>query len=391
MNKFLITLAAVFSFTVAGVANAEMTMSGSLIQFVAMGDKVDGGVSSKFNRMTFGANTTTDNGWTVGGSFSAEFSTYADPSKSAYLPTSNSMYIATDMGTLSVGQTADATTALIPRVGNMVPGGGHDAGYQYLFDGGTVASNGVAFAEAYYAMAASRVNFALPSMNGFSLAVTYTPSMQFNTTANINRVQAEFADGGAHGETIHVAAQYTGAVDDMTYTIGVGTIRGNSQLNSDTSLIALDVDDVRGNNDLSSVVGAIQITAGNLTVGGHWYNNGDSFGANSDAIKAKDDGYTVSATYAMGNVTLGAGYAHQELVRGTRAATDRGTAVGASVPATAGHVREDSVTMLGLGYNMGGGVNTFIQYNAMNHTDGDLTTDADVDPTVLLVGISLGF
>ena len=386
MNKFLITLVAVFSFTVAGVANAEMTMSGSLIQFVAMGDKVDGGISSKFNRMTFGGNTTTDNGWTVGGSFSAEFSTYADPSKSAYLPTSNSMYIATDMGTLSVGQTADATTALIPRVGNMVPGGGHDAGYQYLFDSGTVGGNGVAFAEAYYAMAVSRVHFALPSMNGFSVAITYTPSMEFNTTANINRVQASAAEGGAHGETIHVAAQYAGALDDMSYTIGVGTIRGNSQANSATSLML-----VNDNNDLSSVVGAIQVTAGNLTVGGHWYNNGDSFGANSDAIKAKEDGYTVSATYAMGNVTVGAGFAHQELVRGTRAATDRGTAVGASAPGTAGHVREDSVTMLGLGYNMGGGVNTFIQYNSMNHTDGDFTTATDVDPSVLLVGISLGF
>ena len=65
MNKFLITLVAVLSFAVAGVANAEMTMSGSLSQFVATGDKVDGGVTSKFNRMTFGANTTTDNGWTV--------------------------------------------------------------------------------------------------------------------------------------------------------------------------------------------------------------------------------------------------------------------------------------------------------------------------------------
>jgi hypothetical protein len=380
MNKFLITLVAVFSFTVAGVANAEMTMSGSLIQFVAMGDKVDGGVSSKFNRMTFGANTTTDNGWTVGGSFSAEFSTYADPNKSAYLPTSNSMYIATDMGTLSVGQTADATTALIPRIGNMVPGGGHDAGYQFLYDGGTAAANGVAFAEAYYAMASSRINVALPSVNGFSVAVTYTPAMEANTNANITRTNSN--NSGSHGEVMHVAAQYAGEMDGMTYTVAVGSIQGNSQGNSlSSTLLTYD------NNDLSSVVGAVQVTSGNLTVGAHWYNNGDSFGANSDAIKAKEDGYTVSATYAMGNITVGAGYAHQELVRGTRSATNRAT----PAAGTAGQVFEDSVTMLGLGYNMGGGVNTFIQYNSMSHTDGTHTTVTDVDPSVLLVGISLGF
>ena len=40
---------------------------------------------------------------------------------------------------------------------------------------------------------------------------------------------------------------------------------------------------------------------------------------------------------------------------------------------------------------MGGGVNTFIQYNSMSHTDGTHTTVTDVDPSVLLVGISLGF
>lgn len=385
MNKFLITLATVLSFAVGGVANAEMTMSGSLIQFIGMGDQVDGGVSSKFNRMTFGANTTTDNGWTVGGSFSAEYSTYNDPNKSAYLPTSNSMYVQTDMGTISIGQTADATTALIPRVGNMVPGGGHDAGYQFLFDGGVAAANGVAFAEAYYAMASSRVHVALPSINGFSVAATYTPAMESNTAANIVRVQTDVANAN-HGEVVHVAAQYSGEVDGASYTIGVGSINGNAQGNF------AGADGVRAigtydNNDLSSIVAAFQATMGNLTVGAHWYNNGDSFGAASDAVQAKEDGYTVSMTYAMGNLTFGAGYAHQELVRGTRAATDRTTAAAG----TAGNVYEDSVTMIGVGYNMGGGVGTFIQYNSMSHTDGDHAVVTDVDPSVLVMGISLGF
>jgi len=380
MNKFLITLATVLSFAVAGVANAEMTMSGSLIQFIGMGDKVDGGVTSKFNRMTFGANTTTDNGWTVGGSFSAEFSSYADPSKSAYLPTSNSMYVQTDMGTVSIGQTVDATTALIPRVGNMVPGGGHDAGYQFLFDGGVIAANGVAFAEAYYAMASSRVHVALPSINGFSVAATYTPAMEANTNGNITRTNSDTS--GNHGEVVHVAAQYSGEVDGMSYTIGVGSINGNSQGNSATSTLA-----THTNNDLGSMVAAVQATMGNLTLGAHWYNNGDSFGASADAVQAKEDGYTVSMTYAMGNITFGAGYAHQELVRGTRAATDRTTAAAG----TAGNVYEDSVTMVGVGYNMGGGVGTFIQYNSMSHTDGDHAVVTDVDPSVLVIGISLGF
>jgi len=243
MNKFLITLVAVFSFAVAGVANAEMTMSGSMMHFAAMGDKVDGGISSKFNRMTFGANTTTDNGWTVGGSFSSEFSTYADPGKSAYLPTSNSMYVTTDMATVSIGQTVDAVISLVPRIGAMVPGGGHDAGYQFLFDGGVKAANGVAFAEAYYAMAASRINVALPTVNGFTAGVTYTPSMEFSTNANIVRQQS--ANPGAHGETVHAAVSYAGEAEGMKYTIAVGSITGNAQGNTSANTLS-----TYTNNDL---------------------------------------------------------------------------------------------------------------------------------------------
>ena len=54
----------------------------------------------------------------------------------------------------------------------------------------------------------------------------------------------------------------------------------------------------------------------------------------------------------MGNI-IGVGYAHQELVRGTRAQARATTLTSAD----AGNVREDSVTMIGIGYNMGGGVN----------------------------------
>jgi hypothetical protein len=384
MNKFLITLVAALSFAVAGVANAEMTMSGSMMHVAAMGDKVDGGISSKFNRMTFGANTTTDNGWTVGGSFSAEYSSYADPSKSAYLPTSNSMYVTTDLGTVSIGQTVDAVISLVPRIGAMVPGGGHDAGYQFLFDGGIGASNGVAFAEAYYAMASSRINYMLPSVNGFSVGVTYTPELAFNTNASIVRVADATTQN--HGETMHAAVSYAGETEGISYTIALGSITGNSQGNTSNGVVGELA--TFTNNDLSSITGAIKIVSGNFTIGGHWYNNGDSFGASADAIQAKDDGYTVAIEYAMGNITLGALYAHQELVRGTRAATNRSPAAAA---ATAGNVYEDGVTIIGVGYNMGGGVSTFVQYNQMSHTDGDHAVVTDVDPSVLIAGITLGF
>ena len=88
----------------------------------------------------------------------------------------------------------------------------------------------------------------------------------------------------------------------------------------------------------------------------------------------------------MGNISVGAGYAHQEMVRGTTAQAAATTLTDAA----AGNVREDTVTYLAVGYDLGGGVNTYVQLNAIDHSDGDHTT-TEVDPTVLFAGISLGF
>tara|TARA_Y100001958_G_scaffold66258_1_gene44594 strand:- start:3593 stop:4717 length:1125 start_codon:yes stop_codon:yes gene_type:complete len=374
MNKFLITLATLVAFALSSVAHADVKISGFLQQIVGAGDEVDGGVTYKFNRFSFGADTTTDNGWTVGGSFAAEFGNMAAGGMSGYLPTSNSMYIQTDMATITIGSTADAVTNLVPRIGNMVPGGGHDAGYQFLFDGGAIASNGVNYAEAYYAMAANRINVALPSVNGFTVQATYTPDMGINSGSGISRTAANADVSASHGETTHVAISYSGEMDGMSYTIGLGSINGNA-------IGTLGTGATSTNNDLASFAGAIKVTMGNIAMGVHAFDNGDSWGQSEDADKASHSGYTVMATYNMGNVTVGAGYAHEEKALGTRGATST----------QAGNlVAEDSITMVGIGYNLGGGVSTNLQLSNIDHTDGDHAT-TEADPQVLFANISLGF
>ena len=374
MNKFLITLATLVAFALSSVAHADVKISGFLQQIVGAGDEVDGGVTYKFNRFSFGADTTTDNGWTVGGSFAAEFGNMAAGGMSGYLPTSNSMYIQTDMATITIGSTGDAVTNLVPRIGNMAPGGGHDAGYQFLFDGGAIASNGVNYAEAYYAMAANRINIALPSVNGFTVQATYTPDMGINSGSGISRTAANSDVSASHGETTHVAISYSGEMDGMSYTIGVGSINGNA-------IGTLGTGATSTNNDLASVAGAIKVTMGNIAMGVHAFDNGDSWGQSEDADKASHSGYTVMATYNMGNVTVGAGYAHEEKALGTRGATT----------AQAGNlVAEDSITIVGIGYNLGGGVSTNLQLSNIDHTDGDHAT-TEADPQVLFANISLGF
>ena len=375
------TLATLAAFAVSSVAFADghgVKVSGFLQQFVGAGDDIDGGITQKFTRFAMGADTTTDNGWTVGGSFAIEYSTYANPGKSGYLPTSNSMYIQTDMATVSIGATADATTALIPRVSAMVPGAGTDGGYPMLFDGGMLSANGVEFAEAYYADARSKINVMLPAVNGFTVGVAYTPDNEYGTQSSILRRGG--VEDGSHSNVVNAAASYSGETDGMAYTIGVSSISGNSQgLNSRDTLQA-------NNNDLSVMTAAIKLSMGNISVGAHVYDNGASFGSATDADKASDAGYNLAATYNMGNITVGAGISHSEMTRGTNAQARATTLTTGS----AGAVLEDTAVQFGIAYDMGGGVNTFVQLTNFTHSDGDHVT-AEADPQILMGGISLGF
>jgi hypothetical protein len=382
MNKFLITLVAAMSLLVANIASADVKISGMTGALASMGDKVDGGITSKFNRFQFTADATMDNGWTYSGFFATEI---MGGNRSFALPTSNGVSIGTGFATISIGGVADAATSLVPRIGAMVPGGGHDAGYQFLSGtdtgwGASGVAGQVGFAEAYYAYNSSRINVALPTVNGFTVNASYTPAMDMNESAGIARVNN--ANSNRHGETTHVAASYAGEMDGLSYTLGVASISGNSEGNA-----LVDQTLVEDNNELAVFTAAVKVSMGNITVGAHMYDNGDSFGAASDANKASNSGYTVSMEYGMGNITLGVGIAHQEKTMGTRAATADTTA-GVGV---AGNVYEDDITMFGVGYNMGGGVNSFIQYNAGSVTDGNHVTVTDKDPSVLSMGITLGF
>ena len=63
------------------------------------------------------------------------------------------------------------------------------------------------------------------------------------------------------------------------------------------------------------------MTMGNIAFGIMAFDNGDSWGQAEDADKADHSGYNVQATYNMGNISVGVGYAHEEKALGTARAT----------------------------------------------------------------------
>ena len=222
MNKFLITLATLVAFTLSGIAYAQ-SVSGQMQRIIGVGDGVDGGIAEQFTRVVISADTTADNGWVVGGAFSIQT---AAATGGIYAPSTNHMYVQTDAMTINIGNTIGPAIVAVPAVNGMVPGGGVDAGYQFLFDGGQLASWGVHFREAYYASNAAKIDIDLPTVNGFTVGVSYTPSEEFPGTVQ-GRQQGETT--GAHGETIEVGINYAGEMDGMSYTIGAGLLSGNSR------------------------------------------------------------------------------------------------------------------------------------------------------------------
>ena len=364
MKKIIIgAFALAFAFTSA--ARADVAISGFFQQIIGLGDDTTGGITHEFDRINFVASTTTDNGWEVGGKLQHEPTLDRTAG-----PTALQMHITNDLGTLVLGNTTDAVTNTISRIAAMVPGGGTDAGYQYLFFSATQGDRGVRFAEAYYAMNGHRAVYTPPSINGINLSISYTPSHDFNTMSARART-AQGSHGQIHQETLEIAANYSGELEGIGYTIALGSKNGNG------------IASFQDGNDLNVLTGTIKLTQGAWAVGYHIYENGDSYGANTDSTKASSHGYNVALTHATGNIVIGVGYSEQEAVNGTKfnSATAGGNLTG---------VQSTNITNIGISYNLGGGVGTYIQMSDYDINDGNADT-TEVSPQVIFAGISLGF
>ena len=106
MRKILLgALALVTSAFFFGSAQADMAISGFFQQIIGMGDDTTGGITHEFDRINFNASTTTDNGWEVGGTLQHEPTLDRTAG-----PTTLSMYVTNNLGTVVIGNTTDAVT-----------------------------------------------------------------------------------------------------------------------------------------------------------------------------------------------------------------------------------------------------------------------------------------
>ena len=368
MKKIIIGAFAL-AFAFFGSAQAQDVKVGGLFQqIIGFGDDTTGGISHQFDRLVLSASTTTDNGWEVGGNWNQR-SEY-DSGASAG-PAELKMYVTNQFGTFNIGNTTDAVTNTMQRVAAMVPGGGNDSGYNYLFYGSTEGDRGVRFAEAYYAYNGHRVVWAPPAFQSVQFRGSYTPSHDNSDITAAGRGTNGNTAASNHQETVEAAVSWSGDLEGFAVSAALGSKNGNGLASW------------KDGNDLNDITGSIKVSQGAWTVGYHVYDNGDSYGQSTDSSKASSSGWNTAATYDMGNITLGVGYSYMEAVNGTTYNTTLG-ADGAS------HVRATDIFQVGLGYALGGGVTTYIQYSDYDIDDGEAAT-TEVSPQVVVMGISMGF
>jgi len=365
MKKIIIGAFAL-AFAITSAARADVAISGFFQQIIGMGDDTTGGITHEFDRINFNASTTTDNGWEVGGVLQHEptFDRTAGP-------TTLHMFVQTDLGNVQIGHLTDAVTNTVGRINGMVPGGGIDAGYQFLFFSATQGNRGVKGSEAYYAMNGARVLYTPPSINGINFKISYTPTQDNNTMASRGRT-ANGAGLNTHQETVEVAANYSGELEGIGYTVALGSKNGNGIDNFGTT-----------GNDLQVIVGTITLTQGPWALGYALYDNGDSFGSSDDSTKASSSGWNTALTHTMGNIVIGVGYSEWEAVNGTSYNT-------ATASSNASGAQSTNITNIGISYNLGGGVGTFLQMSDYDVSDGKADT-TEISPQVIFAGISLGF
>ncbi|PPR27799.1 MAG: hypothetical protein CFH31_01319, partial [Alphaproteobacteria bacterium MarineAlpha9_Bin1] len=198
-----------------------------------------------------------------------------------------------------------------------------------------------------------------------------TPTQDNRTMASRGRT-ANGAGLNNHQETVEVAASYNGELEGIGYSVGIGSKNGNGIDNFGTLA-----------NDLQVLTGSIKLTQGAWTLGYHIYDNGSSFGKSDDSTKASSHGYNVALTHAMGNIVIGVGYSEMEAVDGTAWNT-------AAAGSNADGAQSTNITNIGISYNLGGGVGTYIQMSDYDINDGKANT-IEISPQVIFAGISLGF
>lgn len=323
-----------------------------------------------YTRLVAVANTTLDSGISVVGTYSImkDHDTGGDADVSGVSTDQNDLVFSGAFGTVAFGNTGSAGTMMHNRATTIPPTAEPDGaviGHFYTAGGGTYGAHD----EAGYANDAMKIRYQSNSYEGFSFGVSHTPNLNADTenASAIDQNACSAADTTGHAcyqDLTDLVFAYNTEIDGIGLSATYGYQTGNVSVEPTAGTIT-------GYNDLEGHMYTAALTYAGATI--HYkHNDMDDSGVDETTLDAGNiEGSALCGLYAVGNFSIGA------------------CDVETSYSETAQSTDNESTTRLvGVGYNLGGGVNLEAAYAMIEEKD-DGVDITDVD--LVITKISFGF
>ena len=384
MKKFLTTaFLAVFGAFILSSAKAEISLSGYQEFYMGSADQstqnaiatntgastnsnFNGFSNGRFTRLIAVATTTLDSGIEVTGTYtlSKDADDGGDADTSAVAVDQNDIVFSGGFGTIAFGQNFSAGSRMHYRGTTLVPTAEIDNDQTFRFITGGDAARGYGrYDEAGYALDGMKIVYLSNVYEGFSFGVSYEPCMVHNSSnasaTDCNSTTAP-SEHGTYTDLTDIVLRYQADFDGIGFGVTYGYTTGNTNIIANVEY-----------NDLENTTLSAQLTYGGFTLIARNNNLEDSGQIKTNTDDGGEEGDTYAIRYDMGNMSLG--YTITETEKGV---------TGQSTP------NSGKYTVLGAGYNLGGGVNIETAYITIEQKEG---TTVDTDADMILTKLSFGF
>jgi len=326
--------------------------------------------NGSYTRLVAVANTTLDSGISVTGTYSImkDHDTGGDADVSGVSTDQNDLVFSGAFGTFAFGNTPSAGTMMHHRATTIPPTAEPDGAviaHFYTAGAGTYGAHD----EAGYANDAMKIRYQSNIYEGFSLGISYAPNLNADTENGSATDQngCSAADTTGHKcyqDLTDLVISYSTEMDG----IGIGATYGYQTGNVSVEPTA---GSITGYNDLEGHIYTASLSYGGATIQYKHNDMEDSGVAETTEDAGNIEGSALCGVYAIGNFSIGA------------------CDVETSYSETGQTIDNESTTRLvGLGYNLGGGVNLEAAYAMIEEKDNGVD-DTDVD--LVITKLSFGF
>lgn len=319
-----------------------------------------------YTRLVATATSTLDSGIEVTGvlTMSKDADSGGDADNEAVSVDQNDITFSGAFGTFAFGNTGSAGSMMHNRATTLPPTAEPDgAVIGHFYTAGN--ANYGAHDESGYANDAMKIRYQSNSYEGFSIGLSHTPNLNADG-ANASQIDqngctaANIIDGACYTDMSEVILAYSAEFDGIGISATYGYITGNTNIRANVMY-----------NDLEATTYTIGITYGGATI--HYKNNDmdDSGVVSTETDAGGDSGDAICGVYAVGNFSIG------------------GCKVETSYDETGQSISNGSTTnLIGVGYNLGGGVNLETAYVSIEEKDNGVI-DTEVD--LIITKLSFGF